>query len=76
MTRIEIDGVTYAVAKATADPSEMQVLADGQAIGSIGRFGEQYRFSEPDGRATTIVRPRSDDGIEQIVRDLHAQRRA
>lgn len=76
MTEITVDGVIYRVSEATADPSEMQVHADGKSIGSIGRFGDYYRFSEPDGTTTTIVNFRSDAGIEQIVREVHARRNA
>lgn len=73
MTEIKVDGVTYTVSEATADPSEMQVHADGKSIGSIARFGDHYRFNEPDGTATTIVGTRSDDGIGQIVEEVHAR---
>lgn len=74
MTVINVDGVMYRVSEATADPSEMQVHADGKSIGSITRFGDHYRFIEHDGAVTTIVRLRSGEGIEQIVREVHARR--
>jgi hypothetical protein len=76
MAEINVDGVIYEVSEATADPSEMRVHSGGKLVGSIGRFGDHYRFSEPDGRATTIVRPRSAEGIEQILREVHARHRA